>query len=209
MDFPEENLVRGLSASSRRQLLNLISEKQLTVKELAAKTGQSVSLASRHLKFLYDLGFLNVEKRFPCKFYSLKNSELRELLKNYQKTIGASSKIKDNNSEDDDDDDDDDNNKNNSNRDHGENLARALGAESRRQLLRLIAENSNYGKKITVKELASKTGQSVSLASRHLKFLYDLGFLNVNKQFPYKYYSLKTKELQELLVHYNKITQKT
>ena len=90
MDFPEENLVRGLSASSRRQLLRLISEKQCSVKELATKTGQSVSLTSRHLKFLYDLGFLNVVKKFPYKYYSLKNTKIEQLLNNYQKTTSSS-----------------------------------------------------------------------------------------------------------------------
>ncbi|MBS3123541.1 ArsR family transcriptional regulator [Candidatus Woesearchaeota archaeon] len=184
MDFPEENLVRGLSASSRRQLLRLISEKQCSVKELATKTGQSVSLTSRHLKFLYDLGFLNVVKKFPYKYYSLKNTKIEQLLNNYQKTTAASFETTKNDDE--------------------ENLARALGAESRRQLLRLIAE-----KQLSVKELAAKTGQSVSLASRHLKFLHDLGFLKLTKQFPYKYYSLKNKELESLLEQYNQVIKKT
>ena len=87
MDLPEEKLARALSASSRRQLLRLIAEKELTVKELAAKTNQSVSLASRHLKFLYDLGFLNVVKKAPRKFYSLKIKELKGLLEHYDGVI--------------------------------------------------------------------------------------------------------------------------
>ena len=69
MELKEERLSRAISAFSRRQILRLLVDKEMTVKEVAEKTGQSVSLASRHLKLLYDLGFLNVRKEFPNKFY--------------------------------------------------------------------------------------------------------------------------------------------
>lgn len=87
MEEKEEKLSRAISAYSRRQILRLLAEKELTVKEVADLTGQSVSLASRHLKMLYDLGFLNVRKESPNKFYSLKIKELKSLLDVYDKVI--------------------------------------------------------------------------------------------------------------------------
>jgi len=88
MEWQEENLSRAISASARRQILRLLADKELTVKKIAELTKQSVSLASRHLKFLYDLGFLNVRKAFPNKYYSLRIKEMRQLLESYDKVIG-------------------------------------------------------------------------------------------------------------------------
>ena len=87
MEYREEKLSRAISASSRRKILHLLTEKELTVKEIASQTQMSVSLASRHLKMLYDLGFLSVRKKFPNKFYSLKVKELKVLLEAYAEVI--------------------------------------------------------------------------------------------------------------------------
>jgi len=87
MELKEEKLSRAISVFSRRQILRLIADKELTVKEIAQKTKMSVSLASRHLKMLYDLGFLNVRKEFPYKYYSLKVKELKGLLDVYDQVI--------------------------------------------------------------------------------------------------------------------------
>ena len=87
MEHREEKLSRAISAFSRRQILRLLAKQELTVKEIAQKTKMSVSLASRHLKMLHDLGFLNVRKEFPHKFYSLKVKELKGLLDVYDKVI--------------------------------------------------------------------------------------------------------------------------
>tara|TARA_Y100000310_G_scaffold301042_1_gene337158 strand:- start:388 stop:660 length:273 start_codon:yes stop_codon:yes gene_type:complete len=87
MEYKEEKLSRAISAFSRRQILRLLADSELTVKEIAEKTGQSVSLASRHLKMLHDLGFLNVRKQFPNKFYSLKVKKLKQLLELYDQVI--------------------------------------------------------------------------------------------------------------------------
>lgn len=87
MEHREEKLSRAISAFSRRQILRLLAKQELTVKEIAQKTKMSVSLASRHLKMLHDLGFLNVRKMFPHKFYSLKVKELKGLLDVYDKVI--------------------------------------------------------------------------------------------------------------------------
>lgn len=87
MELQEEKLSRAISASSRRKILRLLAEKELTVKDVATQTKMSVSLASRHLKLLYDLGFLLVRQKFPNKFYSLKLKELKGLLEQYDKVI--------------------------------------------------------------------------------------------------------------------------
>ncbi len=87
MNLKEENLARAISASSRRDILRLLANNELTVKDIAAKTKQSVSLASRHLKFLLDLGLLNVRKEYPYKYYSLRFKELIKLLEIYDTVI--------------------------------------------------------------------------------------------------------------------------
>ena len=87
MDQKEERLSRAISAASRRQILRLLADQELTVKEIAELTDMSVSLASRHLSFLYDLGLLNMRKKFPNKFYSLKIKKLKSLLKIYDEVI--------------------------------------------------------------------------------------------------------------------------
>ncbi|MBI2662034.1 helix-turn-helix transcriptional regulator [Candidatus Woesearchaeota archaeon] len=87
MELVEEKLARAISAFSRREILRLLADQELTVTEIAEQTTMSVSLASRHLKMLYDLGFLAVKAQFPNKFYSLKVKELKELLVVYDKVI--------------------------------------------------------------------------------------------------------------------------
>ena len=87
MEIKEERLSRGISAYSRRKILRLISDQELTVKEIAQTTNMSVSLASRHLKLLYDLGFLKVRISHPNKFYTLKVKDLKELLILYDKVV--------------------------------------------------------------------------------------------------------------------------
>jgi len=87
MELQEEKLSRAISASSRRNILRLLFNGPKTVKEISQLTGMSVSLTSRHLKLLYDLGFLNVEKKFPNKFYSLKIKDLKTLLDAYDLVI--------------------------------------------------------------------------------------------------------------------------
>lgn len=87
MEQKEENLSRAISAYPRRQILRLLAEKELTVGEIAQQTNLSDSLASRHLKLLYDLGFLNVAKKYPHKYYSLKIKDLKSLLEIYDEVV--------------------------------------------------------------------------------------------------------------------------
>ncbi|MBI2668206.1 helix-turn-helix transcriptional regulator [Candidatus Woesearchaeota archaeon] len=85
MELTEERLARGISASSRRQILRLLAEKEMTVKDIAQQTEMSMSLTSRHLTLLSDLGLLKVRKESPYKYYSLKIKELKELILLYDK----------------------------------------------------------------------------------------------------------------------------
>ncbi len=87
MELQEEKLSRAISAYSRRQILRLLANQELTVNEIAKQTNMSKSLASRHLKLLYDLGFLSARKEFPHKYYTLKIKELSALLELYDKVI--------------------------------------------------------------------------------------------------------------------------
>ena len=84
-----------------------------------------------------------------------------------------------------------------------EKLSRAISAGSRRHILKLLSSQE-----MTVKEIAQKTKMSKSLTSRHLTLLYDLGFLTVRKEFPYKFYSLKVKEIVTLLDVYDQVIQR-
>jgi len=84
----EEIISRALSAGTRRRILRLLSEKELNVKDISEKTGMSMSLTSRHLTFLSDLGLLNVRKESPFKFYSIKLKDVKELLVLYDRVIG-------------------------------------------------------------------------------------------------------------------------
>ena len=178
MKQKEENLSRGISSLSRRNILNLLLKKERTVKEISNSLNMSVSLASRHLKLLYDLGFLKVRKEFPYKFYYLKIKKIKKLLEVYETIVRKQEDY-----------------------DIGEeNLSRAINAYSRRKILKLLAN-----KELTVKEISEKTKISMSLASRHLKLLYDLKFLNVRVKFPNKFYSLKVKSLKDLINIYDEI----
>jgi predicted transcriptional regulator len=46
---------------------------------MAEKLNITESSASKHLKLLYDLGFVNFEDKHPEKFYFLKINEIKDL----------------------------------------------------------------------------------------------------------------------------------
>ncbi len=176
----EEKLARALSAQPRRDILRLLGKKQLTVSKIAEDTSISLSLASRHLTLLADLGLILKEKNHPHTFYSLRSKTISELLADYE-TIHHHHSLK-------------------MLKRGEENLARILNAGQRRMALRLLADNE-----LTVSELASRTKMSISLASRHLKLAHDLGFLQVRKAAPQKYYSLAIVHLKQLIINYDAV----
>ena len=87
MSTKDEKLARALSATSRRQILTLLTEKDMRVKDLAAKTGMSVSLTSRHCTLLMDLGLIKSKVKTSYKYYSVAISQIAELLKAYDKVV--------------------------------------------------------------------------------------------------------------------------
>ena len=185
LDVREEKLSRAISASSRRQILRLLAENELTVNEIAAKTSMSKSLTSKHLTLLYDLGFLEAKIQSPYKYYSIKDKRIKILLEEYDGVISSLSAT-------------------DSPPIQEKKLSRAISAFSRRQALRLLAK-----KESTVTEVVSYTKMSKSLASRHLKLMYDLGFLSANVQPPFKRYSLKIQRIKTMLEEYDKVIGET
>ncbi len=178
LDVKEEKLARALSAQPRRDILRLLEHKQLTVSKIAEDSGISLSLASRHLTLLADFGLILTEKKHPHKYYSLRSKTITSLLQDYD-TIHRHHSLK-------------------ISKRGEENLARILNAGQRRMVLRLLGDGE-----LTVSELASKTKMSTSLASRHLKLAHDLGFLQVRKAAPHKYYSLAIEPLKQLISNYD------
>ncbi|MFH1586348.1 MAG: winged helix-turn-helix domain-containing protein [Candidatus Diapherotrites archaeon] len=85
-----------------------------------------------------------------------------------------------------------------------EKLARAIGARSRRNILKILCKR----KQVSVHELADELDLSESLASRHLKMLYDLGLIDSEYSPPEKFYFLKIKELNQFFKAYDKVTEK-
>ena len=84
----DEKLARAIRARSRRDILKILCRKQrASVHEIAKELDLSESLASRHLKMLYDLRLIDCEYKPPEKFYFLKIKELKQLFKAYDKVV--------------------------------------------------------------------------------------------------------------------------
>ena len=86
--MPDEKLARAIRSKIRRDILHILYDnKKVSVHEIAKKLNLSESSASKHLKLLYDLGFINFENKYPEKFYFLKIKEIIELFKVYDKIV--------------------------------------------------------------------------------------------------------------------------
>ncbi len=84
-----------------------------------------------------------------------------------------------------------------------EKLARAIRARSRRKILKILCGQRSA----SVHEISEKLGISESLASRHLKLLYDLGLIEQKYEPPERFYSLKIKKLKKLFKAYDEVTK--
>jgi DNA-binding transcriptional ArsR family regulator len=85
---PDEKLARALRARIRRDILHRLGDNnRLMVKEIAIKLKITESKASKHLKFLFDMGVVKMEDEPPKKFYSLKFPEIKELVEAYDKIV--------------------------------------------------------------------------------------------------------------------------
>ena len=86
--MPDERLARAIRSKIRRDILHILyNQEKVSVHEIAKKLNLSESSASKNLKLLYDLGFVNFENKPPEKFYFLKIKEIRELFKVYDKIV--------------------------------------------------------------------------------------------------------------------------
>jgi DNA-binding transcriptional ArsR family regulator len=79
-----------------------------------------------------------------------------------------------------------------------EKLARALGSKVRRDMIHALLK-----KELAVHEIAEKFNISEVNSSKHLKKLYDLEILNTRREGRIRYYSIKIKELTNLIKWYD------
>lgn len=86
--MPDEKLARAIRSRRRRDILHILDKKGATsVHAIAERLGTMESSASKHLKLLYDLGFVDFEEKSPEKFYFLKFKEIGELFRVYDKIV--------------------------------------------------------------------------------------------------------------------------
>jgi ArsR family transcriptional regulator len=75
-----ENTFKALSDPTRREILNLLKEKNMTAGELAEKFDMTNATMSYHLQILVDAGLIFFEKEKNFRIYSLNASVFEELL---------------------------------------------------------------------------------------------------------------------------------
>jgi len=85
-----------------------------------------------------------------------------------------------------------------------EKLARAVRARIRRNMLQELCHKG----KISVHEIAERLDITESSASKHLKMLYDLGLVSFEDSHPEKFYSIRIREIKELLMAYDRVAKK-
>ena len=86
--MPDEKLARAIRSKIRRAILHILYHKErVSVHKIAKQLNITESSASKHLKLLYDLGFVDFENKPPEKFYFLKIKEIRDLFKVYDKIV--------------------------------------------------------------------------------------------------------------------------
>lgn len=84
-----------------------------------------------------------------------------------------------------------------------EKLARALGSRVRRDMIHALMEQE-----LSVHEIAEKFSIGEVNSSKHLKKLYDLGILDTRQEGRVRYYSIKIKELANLIRWYDIVASK-
>lgn len=86
--MPDEKLARAIRSKKRRDILHILNKREkVSVHEIAGALNITESSASKHLKLLYDLGFVGFEEKHPEKFYFLSIPEIRELFSIYDKIV--------------------------------------------------------------------------------------------------------------------------
>ncbi len=85
--MPDEKLARAIRSRIRREILHILNKQKASVQDIATKLGITESSASKHLKLLYDLGFIDYEEKHPQKFYFLSIKEIKDLFDIYDKIL--------------------------------------------------------------------------------------------------------------------------
>ena len=86
--MPDEKLAKANSTKVRRDILHILyRNEKVSVHEIAETLKITESSASKNLKLLYYLGFIDYEQIHPEKFYFLKIKEIRELFEIYDKIV--------------------------------------------------------------------------------------------------------------------------
>ncbi len=85
-----------------------------------------------------------------------------------------------------------------------EKLARAIRSKIRRDILHILSEQE----KEPVHTLANELDITESSASKHLKLLHDLGLLEYQDEGKERFYSLRIKEVKDLLRTYDRVIKK-
>lgn len=75
-----EDTFKALSDPKRRDILNLLKERSMTVGELAEKFDMTNATMSYHLQILIDAGLIVFEKEKNYRIYSLSASIFEELI---------------------------------------------------------------------------------------------------------------------------------
>ncbi len=92
--MPDEKLARAIRSKTRRDMLHILKKRgPTTVHYFAEKLNITESSSSKHLKLLYDLGFLDFEERPPEKLYFLKFKEIGDLFKVYDRIVEKMKKM--------------------------------------------------------------------------------------------------------------------
>jgi len=84
-----------------------------------------------------------------------------------------------------------------------EKLARALGSRVRRDIIHALMKQE-----LSVHEIAERFNIGEVNSSKHLKKLYDLGILNTRQEGRVRYYSIRIKELANLIKWYDIVASK-
>jgi DNA-binding transcriptional ArsR family regulator len=91
--MPDEKLARAIRSRIRREILHILNKKEkVSVHKVATELEITESSASKHLKLLYDLGFVDFEEKHPEKFYFLSIKEIKELFDVYDKIVSKMKK---------------------------------------------------------------------------------------------------------------------
>lgn len=83
----EAKFFRGLSDSTRLQILELLRDSEKTVGDIAEQTQQSQSNISNHLKCLDECGLVKNRRNGKNIYYSLRDEKTRELLNSSEQIV--------------------------------------------------------------------------------------------------------------------------